>query len=39
MLIEKTIRDYLLEKIENVPIEVEEPTNESKYVVFRVVER
>ena len=39
MLIEKTIRDYLLEKIANVPIEVEEPTNKDKYVVFRVVER
>lgn len=39
MLIEKTIRDYLLEKIANVPIEVEEPTDKDKYVVFRVVER
>lgn len=39
MLIEKTIRDYLLDKISNVPVEVEQPTNKSKYIVFRVVDR
>lgn len=39
MLIEKTIRDYLLNKIQNVPIEVQEPTNETKYIVFRIVDR
>lgn len=39
MLIEKTIRDYLLGKIQNIPIEVEEPTNENTYIVFRVIER
>lgn len=39
MLIEKTIRDYLLEKIKNVPIEVQEPTGESKYIVFEVIDR
>lgn len=39
MLIEMTIRDYLLGKIQNIPIEVEEPTNESKYIIFRVIER
>lgn len=39
MLIEKTIRDYLLEKIQNIPIEVEEPTNKTKYIVFRVIDR
>lgn len=39
MLIEKTIRDYLLETIKNVPIEVEEPEGETKYIVFRVIDR
>lgn len=39
MLIEKTIRDYLHDKIQNIPIEVEEPTDESKYIVFRVIDR
>ena len=39
MLIEKTIRDYLIEKIPNVPIEVEVPKNTSKFVVFRVIDR
>lgn len=39
MLIEKTIRDYLLNKIQNVPIEVQEPTDKTKYIVFRVVDR
>lgn len=39
MLIEKTIRDYLLGKIENIPIMVEEPENETKYIIFRVIER
>ncbi len=39
MLIEKTIRDYLLDKIPNVPIDVQEPTDESKYIVFRVIDR
>ena len=39
MLIEKTIRDYLLNKIPNVPIEVQEPTDETKYIVLRVIDR
>ena len=39
MQIKKTIRNYLLEKIKNVPIEVEQPTNESKYIVFDVIDR
>lgn len=39
MLIETTIRNYLIEKIPNVPIEVEVPENESKFVVFRVIDR
>lgn len=39
MLIEITIRNYLLEKIPNVPIEVTEPTDEDKYIVFRIVDR
>ena len=40
MLIETTIRNYLIEKIPNVPIEVEEPTNApSKYIVFRVIDQ
>ena len=40
MVIEQTIRDYLLTKIQNVPIEVEEPTNApSKYIVFRVIDQ
>lgn len=39
MLIEKTIRDYLLEKIKNVPIEVVEPTGETKYITFKIIDR
>ena len=39
MLIETTIRNYLIEKIPNVPIEVEVPKNTSKFVVFRVIGR
>ena len=39
MIIETTIRNYLLEKIPNVPIEVEVPENETKFVVFRVIDR
>lgn len=39
MLIETTIRNYLLEKIPNVPIELEVPKGESKFVVFRVIDR
>lgn len=39
MLIEKTVRDYLLNKIPNVPIDVKEPTGESKYITFRVIDR
>ena len=40
MLIEKTIRDYLLTKFQNVPIEVMEPTDApSKYIVFDVIDQ
>ena len=40
MVIEQTIRDYLLTKFQNVPIEVEEPTDApSKYIVFRVIDQ
>lgn len=39
MLIETTIRNYLIEKIPNVPIEVEVPDNESEFVVFRIIDR
>ena len=39
MLIEQTIRNYLIEKIPNVPIEVEVPEGESKFVVLRVIDR
>lgn len=40
MVIEQTIRDYLLTKLQNVPIEVTEPTNApSKYVVFDVIDQ
>ena len=39
MLIETTIRNYLIEKIPNVPIEVEAPKNESKFVVLTVIDR
>ena len=40
MIIEQTIRDYLLTKFNNVPIEVMEPTNApSKYIEFRVIDQ
>lgn len=40
MIIEQTIRDYLLTKLNNVPIEVIEPTNApSKYIVIRVIDQ
>lgn len=40
MTIEQTIRDYLLTKFKNVPIEVLEPTNApAKYIVFRVIDQ
>ncbi len=39
MVIEQTIRDYLLTKLNNVPIEVEEPKDApNKYIVFRVID-
>ena len=39
MLIETTIRNYLIEKIPNVPIKLEVPESETKFVVFRVIDR
>ena len=40
MVIEQTIRDYLLTKFQNVPIEVMEPTDApSKYIVFDVIDQ
>lgn len=39
MLIETTIRNYLIEKIPNVPIEVEVPKSGTTFVVFRVIDR
>lgn len=39
MIIETIIRDYLLEKIPNVPIEIKVPENATKVVVFRVIDR
>lgn len=39
MLIETTIRNYLIEKIPNVPIEVEVPKNGSTFVVFKIIDR
>ena len=38
MVIEEIVRNYLLTKLTNIPIEVVEPTNApSKYIVFRVI--
>ena len=40
MVIEQTIRDYLLTKFQNVPIEVMEPTDApNKYIVFDVIDQ
>ena len=39
MLIEQTIRNYLIGKIPNVPIEVEVPKSGDKFVVLRVIDR
>lgn len=40
MLIEKTIRNYLLGELQNIPVEVEQPKNQpDKYIVFRVIDR
>ena len=40
MTIEQIIRDYLLAKLNNVPVEVTEPTNAlEKYITFRVIDQ
>ena len=40
MIIEQTIRNYLITKLTNIPIEVVEPSDApSKYIVFRVIDQ